>query len=277
MKKEKIKIAILDVLAVILTILIFIIPFYFLIINSFKNAEEALFLNIDLPITFNIVENYKEVLGTNNGILIRAFQNSLLLTFFSVIGVLIISAMAGFVLQRRKDKFSGLWNFMILFGLMAPPAIVPTIWVLKALNIYKTLFSMILIEICLRFPFSVLLYKGFIKTIPKELDEAAILEGCGPLRLFFQIIFPLLKPINITIIVVNSLRIYNDFMNPLYFFPGARNITVQLTLFQFITEIKSQWNLLFASVVLISIPPLILYIFLNKRIMSGMTAGSLKG
>lgn len=274
--KKNIKIAILDVLSVILTGLVFVVPFYFLIITSFKDVKEASWMQMSLPTNYHIIENYKEVLGAQNGIVIRAFQNSFILTIFSVIGVVIVSSMAGFVLQRRKDKFSGLWNFMILFGLMVPPCIVTTIWVLQTLNIFKTLFSMILMEIALLFPFSVLLYKGYMTSIPREIDEAAILDGCGSLRMFFQIIFPLLKPINITMIVLISVFVYSDFVNPLYFLPGARNTTVQLTLFSFMGRWSTQWNLVFVDVVLISIPPLILFIFLNKRIIAGMIAGSLK-
>ena len=274
--KKNIKIAILDVLSVILTGLVFVVPFYFLIITSFKDAKEASWMQMDLPTNYHIIENYKEVLGAQNGILIRAFLNSFILTIFSVIGVVIVSSMAGFVLQRRKDKFSGLWTFMILFGLMVPPSLVPTIWVLQTLNIFKTLFSMILMEIAFLFPFSVLLYKGYMTSIPREIDEAAIMDGCGRLRLFFQIIFPLLKPMNITMIVLASIFVYSDFVNPLYFLPGARNTTVQLTLFNFMGQWSTKWNLVFADVVLISIPPLILYLFLNKKIIAGMIAGSLK-
>lgn len=273
---KKLKILILDISSIILTGLVFLVPFYFIIINSFKDQKEASWMQLNLPTSYHIIENYKQVLEAQNGIMIRAFLNSFILTFFSVVGVIIVSSMAGFVLQRRKDKFSGLWNFMILFGLMVPPAIVTTIWVLQALHIFKTMFSMILMEMALLFPFSVLLYKGYMTSIPREIDEAAIIDGCGRLRLFFHIIFPLLKPINITVFVLTSVFVYGDFINPLYFFPGARNATVQLTLFNFTGQYLTKWNLLFANVALVSIPPLILYIFLNRQIIAGMVAGSLK-
>ena len=274
--RKNLKILILDILGVILTGLVFLVPFYFIIINSFKDSKEASWMQLNLPTSYHIIENYKQVVEAQNGIIVRAFLNSFLLTLFSVIGVVIISSMAGFVLQRRKDKFSGLWIFMILFGLVIPPALVPTIWVLQALNIFKTLFSMVLMEMALLFPFSVLLYKGYMTSIPREIDEAAILDGCGRLRLFFRVIFPLLKPINITMIVLITIFVYSDFVNPLYFLPGARNVTVQLTLFNFMGQWLTKWNLVFANVVLVSIPPLILYFFLNKQIIAGIVAGSLK-
>lgn len=113
-------------------------------------------------------------------------------------------------------------------------------------------------------------------SIPREIDESAIIDGCNGFRLFFQIIFPLLKPVTSTIIVLSSVTIFNDFVNPLYFLPGARNVTVQLALYNFMGRYLTTWNLLFATVVLISIPPLILFIFFNKKIIAGMTAGAIK-
>lgn len=276
MKKSR-KMIIFDVLGIILTGVIFLMPFYFLVINSFKNTKEASLMNLSLPSSYHIIENYKTVLEVQHGIVIRAFLNSFIIAILSVIGTIIVCSMAGFIMQRRKDKFSGLWNFVILFGLILPPAIVPTVWVLKALHIFTTLPSMILLEIAFNFPFSTLMYKGFMATIPREIDEAAIIDGCGSIRLFFQIIFPLLKPINITILVLVFLGVYSDFMNPLYFLPGVNNVTVQLILFRFMSRYGTQWNLLFAAVVLITIPSVILYLFLNKQIIAGMTIGSLKG
>jgi len=275
-KSTKIRLIIYDIMAVLLTSVIFLIPFYFLVNSSFKSIKESYRMELNLPSSFHIIENYKRVLEVQDGIVIRAFLNSFIITIFSVLGLVIVCSMAGFVIQRRKNKLSGLWNFVILLGLIIPPAIVPTIWVLNALNIFGTLPSMILLEIAFFFPFSTLLYKGFMTTIPKEIDEAAIVDGCGRIRLFFQIIFPLLKPINITIIVLTAVFIYGDFMNPLYFLPGPRNATVQLTLFNFMGQFASKWNLLFANVVLVTIPPLILFIFLNRQIIAGMIAGSLK-
>jgi raffinose/stachyose/melibiose transport system permease protein len=116
-----------------------------------------------------------------------------------------------------------------------------------------------------------------MSTIPKEIDEAAIVDGCGSFRLFFQIIMPLLKPVTSTIIVLSAVGIFNDFTNPLYFLPGAKNVTVQLSLYNFTGMYQTSWNLLFADIILISLPPLILFLFFNKKIVAGMTAGAVKG
>jgi len=113
--------------------------------------------------------------------------------------------------------------------------------------------------------------------IPRELDEASFVDGCTGFQLFFKVIFPLLKPISVTVAILASINIFNDFVNPLYFLPGAKNATVQLTLYNFISMYFSRWNLLFADILLISIPPLIFFILFNKKIVSGMVAGAVKG
>ena len=118
-------------------------------------------------------------------------------------------------------------------------------------------------------PFAVLIFRTFMSAIPRELDEAAIIDGATPWQLFFRVIFPLLRPAVITVIVVSSVTVYNDFVNPLYFLPGDDNATVQLTLFNFQSQFNTRWNLLFADVLLITIPPLIMFIFFQRQIVSG--------
>jgi raffinose/stachyose/melibiose transport system permease protein len=274
---KKVKNIIIEVIAVLAALVIFGIPFYFVIINSFKTSSEAADMNMAFPKVFQIVQNYSAVLAAQHGIVIRAFFNSTIITVFSIAVLIIVCSMSGFVMHRRQGRASSFVNFIVLAGLMIPPSIVPTIWLLNKIGLYRSLPGMVLIEVALSFPFSAILYRGFMATIPKEIDEAAIVDGCGSLRLFFQIILPLLKPVTATIIVLSSVGIFNDFVNPLYFLPGAKNATVQLTLFNFMSQYLSSWNLLLADVVLISIPPLVLFIFFNKRIVAGMTAGAIKG
>lgn len=269
---------IIAVISLALSTVIFWIPFYFVIINSFKNQAESALMNMSWPTSFHIVDNYKAVLTAADHMLVRAFYNSTLLTVLSILVLILVSAMAGFVLHRREGgQFSSFLNFLVLAGLMIPPAIVPTIWVLDSISLFKTLAGITLVEVALHFPFAAILYKAFVATLPREIDESALIDGAGGGRLFFSIIFPLLKPVTSTIIVLESINIFNDFVNPLYFFPGSANATVQLTLYNFMSRFTTSWNLLFADIVLISIPMLILFIFFNKRIVAGMTAGAIKG
>ena len=266
-----------ELLGLLLAFFLYLIPFYFVIINSFKTKREAGLMNISWPSTFQIVENYRTVITNNRSALLVAFKNSIIITALSLLVMILVCSMAGFVLQRRRDKLSTAANFALLTGLMIPPAIVPTIWVMKAIGIYKSIPGMVLIEVALNCSFSCILYRGFMGSIPREIDEAAVIDGCGPLGLYSRIIMPLLKPVTATIIVLSTINIFNDFVNPMYFLPGTRNITVQQTLYNYSGQYANDYNLLFADVMLITIPPLLLFIFFNKQIVSGMVAGAIKG
>lgn len=275
--KAKRWIFVLDVIAAVLCSVIFIVPFFVVIMNAGKSQQEAAALQLSLPKTWHFIENSRAVFSYQNRAVLRAFFNSLVLTILSVIGVVIVSSMTGFVLQRRKDGLTGCLNYLILVGLIVPPAIIPTIWVLKILNFYKTIPGLALVEVALNFSFSTIMYTSFLATIPREIDEAGIIDGCGPFRLFFQIIFPLMKPVTATVIILSAVNVYNDFMNPLYFLPGAKNLTVQLTLYFFQGQFESSWNLLFADILIISIPSLIFYLIFRQRIIGGTIAGAIKG
>lgn len=264
-------------LAVLATIVIFWVPLYFVIVNAMKDAQEASLLNMEWPARIHLWENVKEVVMARDYMLLRAFYNSTVMTVLSIAVLVVICAMAAFVLQRRSDKASPYIHFLVLSGLIIPPAIVPTIWVLDSIGLFKTMAGIVAVEVALGFPFCVILYKGFIAGIPREIDEAAVIDGCGKYRLFFQMMFPLLKPVSATIIITQSVFIFNDFTNPLYFFPGSKNATVQLTLYNFTSQFVSQWNLLFADILIITLPMLLLFVIFNKQIVSGMTAGSVKG
>jgi raffinose/stachyose/melibiose transport system permease protein len=264
-------------LALVLTAVFFIVPFLFILVQSFKDRQSASLLDFSLPEQYNFFSNVTEVIQARDYMLVTAFINSTVLTVASVTVVVVLGAMVAFVLQRRKSKWNRLADLLILSGLIIPPAVVPTIWVLQKLGIFRTMPGLILIEIAFHLSFTVLLFRAFISTIPRELDEAAILDGAGPIRLFFRVIFPLLKSVAVTVIVVTSVAVFNDFVNPLYFLPGDENATVQLTLFNFKSQFNTQYNLLFTNVLLITIPPLIMFLFFNRKIVEGMTAGAVKG
>ncbi len=191
--------------------------------------------------------------------------------------LVVVCSMVGFVIQRRPGKVANAANLLVLSGLIIPPAVVPTIWVLQRMHLFKTLPGLILVEVAFGMAFCVLLFRAFVAAIPRELDEAAMIDGCTGLSLFFRVIFPLLRPVTITVILTSSVAIFSDFVNPLYFLPGDENATVQLTLFNFMSQFNTQYNLLFMDILLITIPPLVLFIFFNRKIVAGMTSGAVKG
>ena len=277
MKGKKRKLLIADILVLAGSLLIFGVPLYFLVVNSFKTQKDARQLSISWPKTFAILENYKEAFSNQHYMIVRAFFNSVIITFFTVVGLLIICSMAGYVIQRRKDKVTKAANTMILTGLMIPPAIMPTIWVMQKVSIYKTIPGMILVEIALGIPFTIMLFRGYMGAIPREIEEAARIDGCGRFRIFFSVIAPLLTPIASTIVILQAVTVFNDFVNPLYFLPGNENVTIQLTVYNFMGKFSNKYNLLFADIVIVTIPMLLLFIFFNKKIIDGMAAGAVKG
>ena len=186
-------------------------------------------------------------------------------------------SMSGYAIQRRNDRITKIFSSVLLAGLMVPAAILPTIWVLQKIGLYKTLGGMILVEAALQTPFTIMLYRGFMSSIPIELEEAGYIDGCSKWKLYSTIIFPLLKPVTATVVILTSVSIFNDFTNPLYFLPGTENTTIQLTLYNFMGQFSNSYNLLFANVILITIPMLILFIFFNKKIVDGMVSGAVKG
>jgi raffinose/stachyose/melibiose transport system permease protein len=265
------------VVALAVAFVVFVVPFIFIVVTAGKSRAEASGLDFTLPKAWQLIENLGEVIGTRNGLMVTALRNSFILTVASVTLIVLLSAMVGFVLQRRRDRVGSLFAALMLAGLIIPPAIVPTIYVLQALGLFKTLLGLILVEVVFLMPFAVLIFRTFMSAIPRELDEAAIIDGASSLTLFFRVILPLLRPAVITVIVVASVAIYNDFVNPLYFLPGNDNVTAQLTLFSFQSQFNTRWNLLFADVLLITIPPLIMFVFFQRQIVSGMTAGAVRG
>ena len=265
-----------EVFAWIVAIAIFVLPFIFVVLNSLKDRKGANKLSFTLPDVFHW-ENYIEVIKNNHFQVLKAFGNSALITLFSIIVLILCSSMAGYVLQRRRSKATKVSRKFLLVGLMMPVSILPTIWLLRSLNIYKTLFSMVMIETAINLPFTIMLYRGFMDTIPRELEEAALIDGCNRWTVFSKIVFPLLRPVTATVIILDAVTIFNDFTNPLYFYPGSENVTIQLTIYNYISKFQSSYNLLFADVILITVPMLVLFLIFNKRIISGMAAGAVKG
>jgi len=263
--------------AILATTVVFVVPFLFVLLTASKTQQDALDLDFSLPTEWALLENVRTVLATNDGQLVRAFWNSTVLTVAAVAIMTVLAAMVGYVVQRRRSRWNPVVDALVLAGLIIPPAVVPTIWVLQGIGLFKTMAGLIAVHVAFGLSFCILLFRAFVATIPRELDEAALIDGAGPSRLFFSVIFPLLRAVVVTVVVVQAVTVFNDFTYALYFLPGADNATVQLTLYNYQSQGLNQWNLLFADVLLITIPPLIMYAFFNRQIVAGMTSGAVKG
>ena len=263
--------------AILISAIFFLVPFLFIFVIASKDLAAANLLEFSWPSNFILLDNLQQALAARDYLMVIAFINSVILTVVSVAALVILSAMVAYVWQRRSGRSGQVINILVLAGLIVPPAVVPTIWVLQSIGLFKTMPGLIFIEIAYGLPFCVLLFRAFITTVPRELDEAAVVDGAGPVQVFFRVIFPVLRSVIMTVIILQVVRVYNDFEHPLYFLPGTENATVQLTLLNFQSQFTTQYNLLFATILLVTIPPLIMFIFFNRKIVEGMAAGSVKG
>jgi raffinose/stachyose/melibiose transport system permease protein len=268
---------VIGVAAIVLSAIFFLVPFLFTFVIASMNRTQANQLQFTWPQPFVLLDNVGEALAARDYLMVIAFINSIILTVASVAALVILSAMVAYIWQRRASRWSPVVNILVLAGLIVPPAVVPTIWVLQGLGLFRTMPGLIFIEIAYGLPFCILLFRAFIASVPRELDEAAVVDGAGTVQIFFRVIFPVLRSVIMTVIILQSVLIYNDFQNPLYFLPGTENATVQLTLLNFQSQFTTQYNLLFATILLVTIPPLIMFIFFNRKIVEGMAAGSVKG
>jgi len=266
-----------EAVALTVSAAVFLGPLLFIFFMAGKTTQEAGGMGFSAPATFDqYLPNVVAVVQQSNYLLIRAFVNSVMITVLSIVILVVVSGMAGFILDRRLSRVTKIANLFVLLGIMIPPSVITTIWVLQGVGLFKTLIGLVLVEVALAFPFAVILFRAFMVTVPREMDEAAVMEGCSGWTMYLKVIFPLLKSVSATVTVLNSVHIFNDFVNPLYFLPGAQNATLQLTLFNFISRYSTQWNLLFTDVLLLTIPPFVLFLFFNKKIVAGMVAGAIK-
>ncbi len=267
----------LDAVSLLVISAIFVVPFIFIVLTAAKTGPEAAQFEFSPPSQFLLLENISAVLEFGDRRMFLAMWNSLIITVGSITLIVLLSSAVAFVMQRRKDRMASLASSIILAGLIIPPAVVPTIFLLQEIGLYRTLLGLIMVQVAFTLPFATITLRAFMASIPREIDEAAIIDGASPLQVYFRVILPLLRPAIITVIVVSSVTIYNDFTGPLYFLPGRENVTVQLTMYSYISQFSSQWHLLFANVLVITIPPLIMFMFFQRQIVAGLTSGAIKG
>jgi raffinose/stachyose/melibiose transport system permease protein len=245
-----------------------------MVLGSVKSPLEAQAYNLKRPSQLQF-DNYVKVF--KDGGMGTAFKNSLIITSFGVFFTTIFAAMCSFTIARKKSRYTDILFICILLGMIAPFSVVPTISLMQILNLSGTYVSVIFIYIGINISYSVFIFAGFIKSVPRELDEAAIVDGCGPYRMFFSIILPLLQPVLATNIIITTMAIWNEFMIPLYFFNTASKWTLPLTVYNFFGQYAGQWNLVFANLVITVVPIVVIYLLGQKYIVSGMTSGAVKG
>lgn len=256
--------------------LIHMYPIFIVLISSIKTKQELAANPFGLPrqVTFKY---FIQAFGTMH--YARSLTNTLVIAVFSVSLLLIISSMAAFAIARRNNRAYNTIYMFFIAGIIVPfqMTMIPLYKVLLSTKLINTYQGMIAFYLAFLAPFSVFLLCGFVKSVPRELDEAALIDGCGLFKSFFKIIFPLLKPALSTVAVLNTFTIWNDFLAPMLYMQKSSSMTLTVQLASFRGMYFNDWSLIFTGVCMIVAPMLIIYVFAQRFIIDGITAGAVKG
>lgn len=250
-------------------------PFVWMVISSFKSNKEYFANPWGLPSEWKF-SNYVD--AWNQGISQYLF-NSLYITVFSVVGLLLVATLIGFYLSVRPFKGSKVLLATFFLGMLIPihSTLIPLFTIANQVGAYDTFWSLFFPYIAFNLPVAVFLITGFFQGIPKELEEAAIVDGCGIYQTFFKVYFPLAKPILATVTILSFFNIMNDFVFPLVMVSQDALKTLPLGLMSFKGNFSADYSLISAALVITTAPIIILYMFLQKYIQKGVVAGSVKG
>ncbi|HZH63045.1 MAG TPA: carbohydrate ABC transporter permease [Metabacillus sp.] len=265
---------VLEIIAIMLA-LIFLVPFYFVLINSVKGFSEILIDAAALPkeILFSNYTKVWDILSFQD-----AFLNSLIITVFSIAGIVVISSMAAWKMVRTPGKLSKILFIFFVSAMVIPfqTVMIPLMKLGGTLGIMNSIPGIVIMYFGFGVSLSLFLYHGFVKTIPMEIEESARVDGCTQFGVFWRIVFPLLKPITVTVIILNTLWIWNDYLLPLLVLQDAELRTIPLATSSFFAQYTKQWDMGLAALVLGIAPIIVFFLFLQKHIIKGIAAGSIK-
>jgi len=253
---------------------IMLLPLLLIIVNAFKTEAESMDMSLALPKRLAF-ENFITVI--EQGKLGRSFLNSLLYAGTATLITIFLATMAAYFFARRRGRLTN-WIYMYLvLGIVIPINYVALMKVMQVTALNDTVPGIILLYVAMQLPFSVFLIYGFVVKVPEDLDEAAVIDGSGPIRLFFNIIVPMLKPAMITSGVLCFLNTWNEFVMPLYFLNSSKKWPMTLAVYNFFGQYSKSWNLICADILLTCLPVILIYLVCQKYIVGGQTAGAVKG
>ncbi len=259
----------------ILLLIVFLYPFYLVLLNSLKTNKEVILDSLALPQAPNF-EGYQKAFEKMN--YLQSFGNSLIVTSLSIFLLVIIAAMCAYLFARKNWKINNI-IFMIMVASMIIPfqtIMIPIVKNFSAFDLTDNLFAVVFFYLGAHVSLAVFMYHGFIKNIPYELEEAARIDGCGQLGILFRIIFPMLKPITSTIVILDVLAIWNDFLLPFILLYKNSLKTLPLMTYSFVGQYSTDYSLVTAGLVLTILPIILLYLFLQKQIIEGVSQGAIK-
>ncbi|MGP0584540.1 carbohydrate ABC transporter permease [Paenibacillus timonensis] len=276
MKKNTAGRIVLEIVMVLLSIL-FLYPLFLTIINSLKSFSEVMTDVIALPkkLTF---ANYSYVWEFIN--YPRLFLNNTVITVLGLAGIVLISSIAAYKLARTKSKASSIIYFICIMPMLIPfqSIMLTVLQMAKNFHLSDSTWGLGILYWGFGAPLALFIYHGFVKGIPKEIDESATIDGASGFRLFFSVIFPLLKSVTTTIIIIDVMWIWNDFLLPLLMVNGSPTTkTLTLAAYTFVGQYTSDWQYAMTAMVMAVLPSIIVFIFLQKYIVKGVVAGAVKG
>lgn len=262
------------ILVTTILVLLFLAPFYIVVVNSFKTRAELMGNVIGLPNPFTL-QNFKESFVTLN--FLKVFGNSLLITVVSTGIIIVTTSMAAWQLVRKKTKWSGIIFVIFVAAMLIPfqAVMLPLVGVLRTLGINNNI-GLIFSYVGFGASLSIFLYHGFIKGVPKDLDEAAKIDGCTAWQTFWNIIFPVLKPIHVTVAVLNVIWLWNDFLLPSLILKEESQFTIPIAVSRLVGKFSTRWELLLPALLLSIIPVIIFYMIAQKQIIKGVVDGAVK-
>lgn len=252
-------------------------PLYFTFISAFKSNGEIMRDPVAMPESFLNLANFQYLFEKTDYLI--AFRNSTFLTVSATLLILIVVPMAAYGIERGNKRITNYIYVYFLMSMMIPfqAYMIPLFKQMKVMGLFGTMYGPIVVYIAGSVSFGMLLYTSFLKTIPFEIEEAARIDGCGSFKTFWVIVFPLLKPVTATMVILNGLGIWNDFLMPMLVLPAGKPKTVNVEIFAFVDQFASRWDVVFAGVVVGIVPILLIFLALQQYFVKGMTAGAAKG
>ncbi|MDF9845334.1 MULTISPECIES: carbohydrate ABC transporter permease [unclassified Paenibacillus] len=265
----------LEIIMILLGLL-FLSPFYFLLANSVKSFGEILSNAAAWPSEF-VWSNYSQAWKLAR--FSEAFRNSIIITVICVILIALFAAMAAYRMVRADSKFNRILLLLFVAAMVVPfqTIMIPILQVVNFLGVNNSIPGLVMAQLGLSIPMAIFLFHGFIKSVPMEIEEAATVDGCNPLTVFFRIVLPLLKPMLMTIIVLNALGIWNDYLLPSLILQAPELRTIPLATFSFFGQYTKQWDMALPALTLGVAPIVVFYLFMQRYIVEGIAAGSVKG
>ena len=275
-QKKKCKLIVLTIIMAVLA-LVYIYPVFLMFINSVKPFSEVVTDVIALPSKLEW-SNYSYVIDKMQyG---KLFLNNVIITVIGIVGIILFSSMSAYIINRRKNKYTKIAHLLIITPMLIPFQTI-MITLLKTMNVLELSNSRIGLGIQywgFGIPMAAFIYSNFMSTIPKEIDESAFIDGAGTFKTFYSIIFPLLKSVTVTVVVLDVMWIWNDFLLPLLMVNSSNETkTLILAAYTFVGQFNTQWHYAMTAMVLAVLPSIIIFILLQKHIVDGVVAGAVKG